>query len=99
MSDPQHRSSADVLTEHGELYMKQLCRHFGHKQETGWTNNDGFVAFPFGRCALHADPTSLQLRASAADAESLQRVEHVVASHLERFAHREQLAIAWSTTD
>ena len=98
MNEQRHTSSADVTTENGELYMKQLCRHFGHKQETGWTDDDGFVAFPFGRCELHAAPTSLRLIASAADDESLHRVEHVIASHLERFAHREELAIAWSPT-
>jgi hypothetical protein len=93
----EHRSSADVATDNGGRYLKQLCRHFGHKQESGWTGDDGFIAFAFGRCDLHARPSGLRLEVAAADAESLARVEHVVASHLQRFAFREDLAVDWQS--
>jgi hypothetical protein len=39
----------------------------------------------------------LTLLAEAPDAESLERVQHVPGSHLERFGQRNELAVTWTT--
>ena len=39
----------------------------------------------------------LTLLAQAPDQESLERVQHVLGSHLERFGQRTELTVAWTT--
>lgn len=57
--------------------------------------NDRRVAsFGWARCTLRAYPSALTLRAEASDEENLQRVEDLVADHLERFGRRDHLT--WS---
>jgi hypothetical protein len=76
--------------------MKQLCRHFGHKNPTQFTDTDGRIEFEFGTCEFSAEEEVLVLRARAADEESVARVEQVIGSHLERFAHRDPVQVTWS---
>jgi len=88
-------SVARVTTPKAAIYMKQLCRHFSHKWPVGWTDADGWIEPPYGRWDLVVEPDVLELRAAAADEESLARLERVLATHLERFAFRDDLQIAW----
>lgn len=89
------RSEALVSTASAARYMGQLCKHFGHKIPTTLTDTEGSISFAMGRCALTAEERLLTLRAEAADAEALARVEEVVASHLDRFAFHDKPAIRW----
>ncbi len=52
-------------TEHASLYLKKLCRHFGHKVEAEFDDHQGRIQFPFGSCELTADATTLQLHCQA----------------------------------
>lgn len=88
-------STTSVATPRASIYLKQLCRHFGHKTEATFDDTDGRIAFSFGVCELHAGGGELRLTATADDVESRARVEHVIGSHLERFAHREELTVSW----
>lgn len=91
------RSEATVSTSRPGPYLKQLCRHFGHKAPTRFDDHSGQIEFPFGACDLMvATPTVLSLRASAGEVETLRRVEEVVGSHLERFGRRDGLVVEWS---
>ncbi len=81
------------------VYMKQLCRHFGHKNPAEFTDTDGRIEFEFGTCEFSAQEELLVLRASAADEESVARVEEVIGGHLERFAHRDPVQVTWSRGD
>ena len=50
-----------------------------------------------GVCTLDARaPAQLGLTATADDAESLERLTHVIGSHLERFGVRDELAVSWT---
>jgi hypothetical protein len=89
-------SEARVPTEKSAQYMKQLCRHFGHRVKTDFTDETGRIEFDFGVCELRAEPDALAMKVDAADNESMTRLENVVGSHLERFAHREELQVSWS---
>ena len=51
--------------------------------------------FDQGRCTMHAGPDALVLRAEADDAESLRRIEDLIAADLERFGTREHLTVTW----
>ncbi|MBR0682457.1 DUF2218 domain-containing protein [Roseomonas eburnea] len=93
------RSEARVATASPRRYLGQLCKHFGHKVPASCDGRLGRIDFPFGPCELDASAEdALVLRVAAADDEALARLEHVVGSHLERFAFREALEIAWSRT-
>ena len=88
-------SRADVLTDRPVPYMRQLCKHFGHKIDAAFGDDSGYIQFAFGRCELDASAGDrLALTVTAASAEDLERMEQVVASHLERFGHGD-LSVTW----
>lgn len=60
-----------------------------------WSDTDGIVSLSWGQCTMQATPDTLTLRAEAADEESLQRVQDLVAGHLERFGRRDHLTVNW----
>ena len=92
------RSRAEVATDKPVAYMRQLCKHFGHKVDASFGEDSGYIQFDFGRCNLHAANHTLTLEVSAPDEESHERMERVVGSHLERFGRRDELAVAWGAS-
>jgi uncharacterized protein len=88
-------SHANVTTEKPVAYMRQLCKHFGHKVDASFGDRDGYIQFQYGRCSLQAADGVLALEVSAADEESHERLERVIGSHLERFGRRDELSVAW----
>ena len=90
-------SKAAVQTEKPVPYMRQLCKHFGHKIEAEFGDTTGWIQFSVGRCELDADTEGnvLNLTVSAATPEELERMRQVVGSHLERFGRRDELVVTW----
>jgi hypothetical protein len=88
-------SRAEVATDKPIPYMRQLCKHFGHKCDAQFGDDSGYIQFDFGRCELHALDGTLDLSVSAPDDESHERMERVIGSHLERFGRRDGLSVAW----
>ena len=86
---------AEVATDKPVPYMRQLCKHFGHKVDTKFDDDSGYIQFDFGRCDLHARAGELELVVTAADAEAHDRMERVIGSHLERFGRRDELIVDW----
>jgi hypothetical protein len=89
---------ADVPTGTPDRYAKQLLSHLGHRVD--WTTDGATstaqLAGGTGRIVV-ADRV-LTLIAEAPDAEALASVQHVLGSHLERFAIRtEQLTVTWTS--
>jgi hypothetical protein len=89
-------SAAQVTTDQPGRYLKQLCRHFGHKHEARFDDAHGEILLPSGSCRLGATPGRLTLEARAASADELAHLEDVIGRHLERFAHRDALTVTWS---
>lgn len=85
---------AEVRTAHAKRYMGQLCKHFSHKLPAELGETSASVTFPFGVLNASAEGDLLTLDVAAAP-EDLGRIEDVVASHLVRFAFREELAVEW----
>ena len=89
-------SHADVPTDAPARYAKQLVSHLGRKvpfteeADGAWTITVGDAR---GRIAVGVDVLSLHVEAS--DAETLDRLEHALGSHLERFGARAGLTVAW----
>jgi uncharacterized protein len=89
-------SRADVATDAPERYAKQLVSHLGRKTE--WTT-DGAVSTAViagGTGIVEAGDGVLTLRAQAADADTLDRVQDVLGRHLERFGQRNELTVVWT---
>ena len=89
-------SQTQVQTERASGYLQQLCKHFSHKLETEFTPEAGVIQFDFGWADLTAAPGTLTMAATAEGGEDLARLQRVLASHLERFAFREDLTIDWT---
>ena len=90
------RSTAEVATAKPVPYMRQLCKHFGHKVDASFGDDSGYIQFDFGRCDLQASDGKLTLWVSAPDEESHARMERVIGSHLERFGRRDELSVDWT---
>jgi hypothetical protein len=89
-------STAQVATAKPSPYMKQLCKHFSHKNDVVFDDTSGEIRLSSGVCTLDASaPAQLALIASAVDAESLERLTAVIGGHLERFGVRDELAVSW----
>ena len=91
----EHSSKALVATAKASGYLQQLCKHFGHKTEVQFTPEAGRIVFDFGVAELAAGDDGLSLTANTSSADDLARLCRVLASHLERFAFREDLNIHW----
>lgn len=92
----QLTSKAAVQTEKPVPYMRQLCKHFGHRLEADFGDTDGWILFDVGRCELDASASdTLKLTVSAATTDELERMRNVIGSHLERFGKRDGLLVRW----
>ncbi|ALM51060.1 DUF2218 domain-containing protein [Halomonas huangheensis] len=88
-----HNTTAQVMTPSGQRLINRLCKHWAHKLEVDI--EQGRVVFEGGVCLMRADDASLQVDLQAENAELLERLKGVVASHLERMAGKETLVINW----
>lgn len=89
---------AHVPTAQGSRYLQQLCKHWSHKLAVDFTAEAGTIAFPTGAVVtLTAHPAELEVCIALPSPDDADRMQQVVASHLDRFAFREApLAFAWS---
>ena len=88
-------SRADVPTDVPGRYAKQLVSHLGRKVE--FVEDGGtWTAHVGGSIArITVGDGVLVLRAEAPDVEALQRLEHALGNHLERFGQRKELTVTW----
>ena len=84
-----------VKTLKASIYLQQIGKHFSHKLEFDFDSQAGRIEFPFGIAELNAEELGLNMIAKAETAENLDKMKHVLASHLERFAFREKLECNW----
>jgi catechol 2,3-dioxygenase len=89
------RSQAVVHTPTPSRYLLQLAKHFRHKLAVRFDDASAVIPFTFGHAELRADGEALLLTAYAHTPAELRRVEDVIARHLERFGHRDELAVSW----
>lgn len=91
-------STAVVSTPKAKRYAKQLVSHLGHKLEfhTDGRTSTAAIGPGTGKVVIADDGTAVTLVALGADAETLDMVEHVLGSHLQRFAQRDELSVSWT---
>ena len=75
--------------------MKALCHHFGRKVDAACDETNGWVQFSFGRCEMTIKDHELRLHAKAENSDQLEQILHIVTSHLDRFAFRENPELNW----
>ncbi|EEX90710.1 MULTISPECIES: DUF2218 domain-containing protein [Brucella] len=91
------RATAIVPTAHASRYLQQLCKLWTHKFAVEFTPEHGTIDLGEGRVViLDADAEKLTATVEASQ-ENLASLEDVVASHIVRFAFREELAFNWAT--
>ncbi|MCP1314192.1 MULTISPECIES: DUF2218 domain-containing protein [unclassified Halomonas] len=91
-------SRADIATESGSRLINRLCKHWSHKLEVEYTDQDARIVFPDekGTCLLHAEADKLSVSIETLDQEALDQLEGVVESHLVRMAAKDEtLEIVW----
>jgi uncharacterized protein len=82
---------ATLQTEHGAKYIAQLCKHFAHKVDVSHADGHGECRFTCGTATMDADADMLTIRVTASDEEQVKETQHVIESHLLRFAFREEI--------
>jgi hypothetical protein len=104
-------STARVATERPTTYLRQLCEHFadpahrhsGQEFEVTFDDHEGFIDFApviSGTCRLEARQEGvLVVEASATDEAARERVQRVVARHLERFGQSDGLTMEWGPVE
>jgi catechol 2,3-dioxygenase len=89
-------SRATVATAKPSPYLLQLAKHFRHKLDVVFDEHHAVIPLPAGHAVLAAGDDALTITAHAQRPEDLERVEHVVGSHLERFGKRDELTVAFA---
>lgn len=88
-------SEAKVATEYGALYVKKLCRHFGHKVPIQQDTNKARIDFPFGNCRIEIDEKQVYFSMDVANPDDIDKAEQVVADHFLRMANQDKPEIVW----
>lgn len=90
------KTTAIVATTHASRYLQQLCKHWAHKFAVEFTPESGRIDLGENRIVmLNASKQNLTVTIEAPEA-SLEQMENVVASHIVRFAFREELIFNWT---
>lgn len=79
-----------VATTNGAKYVRQLVKHWSHKQDTQMESDQrGIVRFPDAVVTMDASDDGLSIAISSDVAETALRLRDIVARHIDRFAFRE----------
>lgn len=89
-------SIARVVTDRPARYLKQLASHLSRRGGGEIADDHAAVDFDFGSLVLDTADGALVMRAQAADADALARVEDVAGRHLVRFGQKDDLVVTWT---
>ncbi len=84
-----HVTTGTFATANGPKYLQQMCKHFAHERSVEYTETEGSVRFPMGTAHLTADDAGITVRFELENDDAFEAAQHVIDSHLERFAFRE----------
>lgn len=88
-------SIVQIDTANPSRLIRRLCKHWSHKFEVDFDDQQGNIALGVGKCLLKAGEGTLNAEVEAGDEEQLQRLETVVADHLQRMASDETFSFDW----
>lgn len=84
------KTTGTFQTAHASKYLQQLCKHFAHKVDVSYDETTGEAALPPGTAKLIASDTALTVMIDVADPDKIELAHHIIDSHLEKFAFREE---------
>ncbi|MGB0902456.1 DUF2218 domain-containing protein [Halocynthiibacter sp.] len=90
-----HHIQTTVTTPKAAAYVAQLAKHFSHKIEVEQNGDLTVFHFSFGTGQIDISGDQLTLTAAAETPDQMAKLAHVMGSHLERFAFRENLSLVW----
>jgi hypothetical protein len=88
-------STVQIDTANPRRLIRRLCKHWSHKFEVDFDDQQGSIALGAGKCLLKVGEGSLSTEVQAEDEEQLARLETVVADHLQRMASDETFSFDW----
>ncbi len=62
--------------------LQRLCKHFSHKVNAHWDENQGRIDFAEGQCTLQVEQSVLHLHCRAPTNEWLAEIEQTMERHL-----------------
>ncbi|MEM7519988.1 MAG: DUF2218 domain-containing protein [Pseudomonadota bacterium] len=89
MTQQQYVAVGRFNTQNASRYLQQLCKHFAHKVDVTYDDLQGVAALPTGPARLKAEENELVIELTAKDLNGLAVAQHIIDSHLVRFAFRE----------
>lgn len=90
-------TKTELEIERPERWAKQLGSHLGNKAEHFEQEGVHTLRFGFGATGkIWTSQRCVILEAEADDEESMKRAQHVLGSHLLRFAKLEDQVLVWS---
>lgn len=84
-------ATSQFETEKPSKYLMQLCKHFAHKVDVSYTEQQGEVFFPCGKALLQNKTDHLEFYVEAPTEDELKKCQSIIESHIVRFAYREEL--------
>lgn len=90
------QTQARVTTPHGDIYVKKLCRHFGHKVPVQIAATKARIDFPFGACQIAFDEKQVEFNMEVANTADLDKAEQVVTDHFLRMANKDNPEVRWN---
>ncbi|AHL75671.1 cytochrome B561 [Stutzerimonas stutzeri] len=88
-------STAQIETSNPSRLIRRLCKHWSHKFEVSFDDQQGRIAFGEAQCLLTAGTGSLTAQVQTEDEAQLTRMETVVADHLQRMSADETFNFVW----
>ncbi len=92
-------SRAEVPTEKGARYVRQLVQHWSHKFPVQFADEghaESVVDLPTVKARFHAHSQGIAIALEHAADADMHRMEQVVAEHLQRFGFKEELRFNWT---
>jgi len=93
------KTQSTVVTQHGQVYMKKLCRHWAHRCDVEVTDTSALIQLPFGPCQIDVDDESMKIEAQVSKQWPVAKVEKFIASHLIRMANRDEPEVNWQRNE
>lgn len=84
-----------ICTERSTFYINLMSRHFSHKIDAQWDDNESHMPFSIGQCVLKNEGDKLHIACQASDVEQLTQLMDVIKSHFDRFAYKDSLILHW----
>lgn len=84
-------TTSQFETEHASKYLIRLCKHFAHKVEVSYDDNDAEVQFPCGPAFIKADAEKISFIVTAENQDKLEMGKSIIEKHLIGFAYKEKL--------